>query len=782
MVFLTGACVLVIEVVATRILSPYYGNTIYTMSGVISVVLAALSAGYYFGGKLSDKYPQEKVFYFIILISGLAVIILYFLALLILPTTAYGPSIISGPVFSAVMLFFLPSFLLGTLSPFAVKLQARYFPEKGVGSISGEIFFWSTLGSIFGSLLAGFVLIPNFGIDRIVLAVAITLIVLGLLPLIKLGFSEEFFFKLTAFSIGAIVLAGFLSGLKDLNTVYSKDGVYEKITIYEGVHDGKPTRFFQQDRSSSGAMYLNSDELVYDYTKYYSIYKVFKPEVKNVLIIGGGAYSVPKAYLKDLPNVVVDVAEIEPSLFDLAKKYFNVKESDRLNNFTEDGRRLLHDTKKSYDVIYSDVYYSLYSVPAHFTTKEFFETAKSKLGMDGVFVANIIGNLSHQRSSLILSEIRTFRAVFPNSFFFAVESPGKTEVQNIMFVGYNSDKKIDLSAPEIVNNRDPIISSLREKNINLDRFELSAYPVLTDNYAPVDYLTSKVLRDKSAQQGSIDGNEVLAVIDQQLRYGPRFLSAPGHKNVQRFLTAEMQTLTQNFVTQSWQHSDPNGQQYELTNIIARFFSSNEKRIILATHYDSKKIADRDFGSPTQPVPGANDSASSTAVLVEVARMLSTLSTPLNVGVDIVFFDGEEGEEDQGGNYSNWKPLGSNYFAEHLDEIYTDKKPISGLVLDMVCDKDLKILMEQSSVEKAPIQTKAFWDIARKVNKNVFVNRIGSRIGDDHDPLIQAGIPTFLVIDPDYPPFHTTKDTLDKCSAESLETVAEAVVQYLRSLM
>jgi glutaminyl-peptide cyclotransferase len=155
---------------------------------------------------------------------------------------------------------------------------------------------------------------------------------------------------------------------------------------------------------------------------------------------------------------------------------------------------------------------------------------------------------------------------------------------------------------------------------------------------------------------------------------------------------------------------------------------------------------------------------------------------LNVGVDLVFFDGEEGEEDQGGNYTNWKPLGSNYFAQNLNEIYGDKKPVSGLVLDMVCDKDLKILMEQSSVEKAPVQTKAFWDIARKVNKNVFVNRVGSKIGDDHDPLNQAGIPTFLVIDPDYPPFHTTNDTLDKCSAESLETVAEAVVQYLRSLM
>lgn len=281
---------------------------------------------------------------------------------------------------------------------------------------------------------------------------------------------------------------------------------------------------------------------------------------------------------------------------------------------------------------------------------------------------------------------------------------------------------------------------------------------------------------------TVSGDKILTVIDQQLRYGPRFPSAPGHESVKKFLITEMQTLTKDTVVQSWQHTASDGRQYELTNIIARFFPSNEKRIILASHYDSKKTADKDSKDPTKPVPGANDSASSTAVLVELARVLSALKTPLNVGVDIVFFDGEEGEEGQISNYINWVPLGSTYFSEHLNDIYGETKPVSGLVLDMVCDKDLKILMEQSSVIKAPRQTKAFWDIAGKINGNVFVNHVGSRIGDDHDPLNRAGIPTVLVIDLDYPPWHTTKDTPDKCSAKSLETVAEAVVQYLRSLM
>ncbi len=789
-VFLTGACVLIIEVVAMRILSPYYGNTIFTVSSIISIVLAALSVGYYFGGKLADKYPTEKFFYSIILVSGLSVILLHFLMLFVLPVLGYNLSITVGPLVFAILLFFLPSLLLGTLSPFAIKLQEQYFSDKGIGSIAGEIFFWSTLGSIFGSLFAGFVLIPQFGINTIVMVVAVTLIILGLSPLIKIGMRKKSIFKIIFFSVIGIILISVIgiilisviSQFKNSDVVYSHDGIYEKITIFDRQYAGKPTRFFQLDRGNSGAMFLDSDELVFDYTKYYALYKVFKPDVKRALVIGGGAYSIPKALLKDLPNATVDVSEIEPSLFELAQKYFKVNKTERLNNYTDDGRRLLHDTNKEYDLIFSDVYYSLYSIPAHFTTQEFFNTAKDKLSNDGVFIANLIGDLSRQKPSLIMSEIKTFRSIFPNSYFFAVDTPNKTDLQNIIFVGYNSNKKIDFSDIKITKNDNPIIQSLGIKNINLDRFEISQYPILTDNFSPVEFLTSRLLQKKFDQQKSIDGDEMLALINQQLRYGPRYLSASGHKDIQKFLIAEMNALAQETKIQTWQHTSANGQKFELTNIIGRLYPQNKKRIILATHYDSKKIADRDLWNQNQSVPGANDSASGVAILLELTRILSNSSHTLpNVGVDIVFFDGEEGEENQGGDYTNWKPLGSTYFTEHLNEIYKDKKPIGGIVLDMVCDKDLKILKEQSSIKNAYSQTKTFWDIARKVDSNVFIDKVGSEIRDDHTPLNQVGIPSFLVIDSSYPPFHTANDTADKCSVKSLETVATAVLNYVYAI-
>lgn len=569
---------------------------------------------------------------------------------------------------------------------------------------------------------------------------------------------------------------------KEKGVVFSQDGVYEKITIYDGEYAGKPTRFFKQDRSISGAMFLDSDELVFDYTKYYAIYSLFQPDVKNALVIGGGAYSIPKALLKDLPEATIDVSEIEPSLYELVQKYFRFTKTDRLRNVTDDGRRFLHDTNKKYDLIFSDVYYSLFSIPSHFTTKEFFQISKEKLENDGVFMANLIGDLSRQESSLILAEMKTFQEVFPNSYFFAVDSPGKIGSQNIIFVGYNSEKKIDLHDSKIMQNQNPIIQSLSKKEIQPERFELSRYSTLTDNYAPVEYLTSRILRNSVNRKKAIDGDEMLALIDQQLRYGPRYLSAEGHQKIQKMLVSEMNVLASETKLQTWKHTNAKGGEQELTNIIGRFYPEREKRVILGTHYDSKKNADLDAKNKDQAVPGANDSASGVATLLEIARVLANDQSLKDIGVDIVFFDGEEGEEDQRGDYKDWKPLGSTYFAEHLKDVYGDNKPMTGLVLDMVCDKSLSILKEPSSVKNAPDQVELFWNVAKKMNPKVFQDQIGSKeIFDDHTSLNQAGIPSFLLIDFDYPAFHTVSDTSDKCSSKSLKTVADAVMGYLYSI-
>jgi len=774
-VFLTGAAVLVIELTATRILSPYFGNTIFTVSSVITTILAALSFGYYFGGRLADRHPKKSWFYSIILISGLLVFVLQILSKLFLPSVAYKLSFISGPLIISLVLFLVPSFFLGMLSPFAIKLQQVAFKKEGVGTLSGEVFFASTLGSIVGSLATGFVLIPNFGLDSIIIYTASFLVLMGIIGLLTSGIKKneakrshsEVLTKGGIVALAFILFALSLSlGNLNLypNTVFSKDGVYEKLTVFEGTYENRPTRFFMQDLSSSSAMFLDGDDLVYDYTKYYNLYKLTKAELNNALVLGAGIYSIPKAILADEPNAAVDVVEIEPELQQIAEKYFNLEVSDRLKTYIEDGRRFLEDTNKSYDLIFSDAFASIYSIPSHLTSIQFYELAKQSLTQNGVFVANIIGDLSRQTPNFVLSQMRTFSQVFPNSYFFAVDSPAQIEGQNMIFLGVNSDTPVTLT------------DELQKHMVNPNRFDLSNYPVLSDNYAPADYLTFGSISRLNVLPNEQIGKESLSLIKQIVSIGPRYPNTKSKDDFIKFLIAEMETLLDQVVLQEFEHE---GNTY--TNIIARTNLSQKDRIILGTHYDSKKYADKDPKNPQNPVPGANDSASGVAVLIELARNLALSDNDTNLGVDFVFFDGEEGDPDLFGTFEGWYPIGSTEFADKIEKYYPATLPSQAVIIDMVCDKNLNIYAEKSSVLSAPSQVTKFFETAQSLYPKNFSGQVISEIKDDHTPLNEAGIPSFLVIDIDYPHYHTTADTPDKCSAVSLQKVGNVLMEYLKNM-
>jgi Zn-dependent M28 family amino/carboxypeptidase len=203
-------------------------------------------------------------------------------------------------------------------------------------------------------------------------------------------------------------------------------------------------------------------------------------------------------------------------------------------------------------------------------------------------------------------------------------------------------------------------------------------------------------------------------------------------------------------------------------------------MIVATHYDSIVRAYRDAKHPDAPMPGANNSASGVAVLLETARVMSLLPDPPPVGVDMVFFDGEEGSISLGAGDPHFAPMGSPYFTEHLSDFYPKTKPEQALDFDMVCDRDLHLRPEPSSIASARAQVKKFWDIGVKTAPKAFSEKpTRYSIEDDHTALQQAGIPSFVVIDFEYEPFYnTTQDTVDKCSAQSLEAVGRTLLQYL----
>lgn len=484
-VFISGACVLALEIVALRILEPYFGTTLYSLSSVLSVVLFALSVGYAIGGRLADRNPSRTQFYQILTYAGYAVFLLVVLRQYILPTLGNILPISYGPLICSLLLFFVPNLLLGILSPYAIQLEVLQKKQQS-GRIAGDLFFWSTIGSIAGSLLTGFLLVPNLGLYSVLLGIGFMLCVVGIVPRLS-SIRREL---LIPFFLITIFIA--TSPTVDPGVIYAREGMYQSIQVRDTTYQNHSARFLTLGGSVESGQLLDSEEQAFDYTKYFALYRVLKPETKLVLAIGAGAYTIPKAFVAELPEVQVDTADIEPLLLPIAQNYFGLTDTSRIHTHLVDGRRMLMNAKSPYDFIYSDVYHTIYSIPPHLTTLEFYTQAHAALAADGVFMANITGSLLQDKQSFLFSEMRTFREAFQNSYFIGVTSTTSPGFQNVIFIGMASDKQVDWNSDAITKNPDPIIREAPQHLIDTSTYNLENYPILTDDYAPVEYLIAKL--------------------------------------------------------------------------------------------------------------------------------------------------------------------------------------------------------------------------------------------------------------------------------------------------
>ncbi|MDH4175910.1 MAG: fused MFS/spermidine synthase, partial [Betaproteobacteria bacterium] len=326
-VTLTGMAVLIIEITATRMLAPFFGSSVFTLSSVIGVVLAALGLGYYAGGVLADRKPSERWFFSLIAIAGFLVLLLQLLNAVVLPRIAYRLSLVDGPLIVSLLMFFLPALFLAMLSPFAITLLHARKAAAGVGNASGLVFFWSTLGSIAGSLATGFVLIPHWGISDIIVGVGSGLVLLGGIGLLVTRSMPRIVpvgVALLGLICGALLRQ--IAAVEQQGVVFAADGLYERIVIRDMPLRGRTARVLWQDHNVSGGLYMDDGSMAFDYTKYFDLHRLFTPELRTALAIGGGAYNVPRAILQDSPQAIVDVAEIDPTLRALARRYFALPE------------------------------------------------------------------------------------------------------------------------------------------------------------------------------------------------------------------------------------------------------------------------------------------------------------------------------------------------------------------------------------------------------------------------------------------------------------------------
>ncbi|PIR93199.1 spermidine synthase [Candidatus Falkowbacteria bacterium CG10_big_fil_rev_8_21_14_0_10_43_10] len=483
-VFICGAAVMVLELIGSRVLAPYLGTSIFVWTSLIGIILGSLSLGYYYGGRISDKYPDYKIFSLIIFLSAVCVTFIALLKFLFL-TFLMGQveDIKAGSVIAATVLFAPPSILLGMVSPYAVKLKIKDL--AGSGSTVGNLYAISTVGSIAGTFLAGFWLIPQFGNTAILYGIAVVLLGTSILVYAR-G-------PLLIKAAILILIMGGMAGHLELKKALADNGVldidtqYSRVLIFNGsdYKTNRPVKYMQCDTNSNSAMFLDSGELVFEYTKYYDLAAHFKPDFKKSLMIGGAAYSYPKYYLKKYPNAEIDVVEIDPKLTELAKQYFDLRDNPRLRVYHQDGRIFLNKTENKYDIIFGDAFRSSHSIPYQLTTKESAQAMYGILNDGGAVLINIISAIEGDKGKFLRAEYKTFKSVFPQVYLFYVQTGEALKSQNLMLAALKSEEK-----PQFAND---------DKQLNLFLHNLwtaeitDDLPILTDEYAPVDNYIMELL-------------------------------------------------------------------------------------------------------------------------------------------------------------------------------------------------------------------------------------------------------------------------------------------------
>jgi spermidine synthase len=408
-VFVSSACIMVLELVAGRIIAPQVGVSLYTWTSVIGVVLAGMSLGNYIGGKLADRYASLRLLGVAFLLGGITS-----LGILAVDSLAIASqvewSIIAEILILIAALFLPPALVLGTISPIVMKLAVEDLARAG--STLGRISAAGTAGSIVGTFVTGFWLIAWFGTHTVVLGVAVVLLAIGLLFLASGRILRDM--ALTALVVLApvgIVRAGWTRSacLRETN--------YFCINVRDDERNGKPVRVLVLDRLVHSYSSLDDPtNLVYYYEQTYAeltAYQAERHEPLRVFFIGGGGYTFPRYVEAVHKDSEIDVVEIDPGVTEVAYSHLGLTRDTRIASYNEDARTFLtRAPDRRYDVIYGDAFND-FSVPYHLTTKEFNDRVKAWLTDDGLYVVNIIdGAVGRFLRAYVRTLGRTFEHVY----------------------------------------------------------------------------------------------------------------------------------------------------------------------------------------------------------------------------------------------------------------------------------------------------------------------------------------------------------------------------------
>ncbi len=475
-VSITGAAIMMIELMGTRIIGPFYGVSLFVWSSLISVTLLALAIGYYAGGLLADKQGSIRLSHIIFLAAICTGIIPLFSGGILSATNPLG--LRAGAFISAFILFSPCLILLGMAGPFVIKMATSRL--DGIGFVVGSVYAISTLGSVFGTLLLGFYLLPLAGIRLIILSISLVLLALA----ISIAMYERKRLQLTTKPVlwvaSSLLVAVVLSGtyllheqrtVKGYRILSDVESHYGWVRVIDQPHER--VRWLLSDSSTIGAESLDTGNGLLSYQHIVGLLPRFIADAKDALLIGLGSGHL--VGVLDRQGVKTDAIEIDPEVARVAKKHFNFKPTGDL--IIGDARYQVTKLDKQYDIIIHDCFTGG-TEPIHLLSLEMLQTLKSLLKDKGILALNVIGFLKGEDRVAVESVARTLKEVFPFQRAF-VSTPGKNFNDIVLMA---SASPIVLQ-PHVNNKMIKREFAKKEITINTDNAL-----VVTDDYNPLESL------------------------------------------------------------------------------------------------------------------------------------------------------------------------------------------------------------------------------------------------------------------------------------------------------
>lgn len=508
-VFFGSAFIMVLELVAGRLIARHLGNSLYTWTSVIGVILAGMSIGNYVGGRLSDRWPPERILGILFLVaSALCVSVLPMNRLFSEFTPLDGLRWPARTFFTVLGIFAFPALALGAISPAAAKMAV----DRGdaVGRTIGSVYAWGAIGSILGTFVAGFWLIATLGAKDVVLSISLCLAIMAAI----MG-PYRWFAAMLAAVLGTLLIlsqlpvssgsrtesaVGLLGLREDTDSLFTADSNYQYICVSETQSERNSSRIIRK---------LQLDYLIHGYVDLadpgyleYAYERIYRDVAKRYLrdstkiaafFIGGGSYTFPRWVLHQWPGSAVDVAEIDPQVVEANYKALGLPRDTPIRTFCADARLVVDGLapETRYELIVGDAFNDL-SVPFHLTTLEFNEKVARHLAPGGAYLVNVIDDW--EVGKLLGACVETLGKTFRHVQVFCTNEAGVNPGRQT-FVLAASMTRVDFGDWKAGHPDSFEGSVLSEQDLETLAAK-SGKRVLTDDYAPVENLLEPVVRKR----------------------------------------------------------------------------------------------------------------------------------------------------------------------------------------------------------------------------------------------------------------------------------------------